>query len=146
VLHEWVILPQIAKYGKLKWLKQAKTGYTQHMETCIFCDIANGSENTLIWHNDVAAAFHDIHPKAPVHILVVPKRHIRTLDDLDDANLASELIMAVQAVAKQEGISGAYRVHINVGKVVGQIVDHLHFHILGRMNAEQLQGVRAAGL
>lgn len=101
------------------------------MNDCLFCSIANGDTEKLVWQNDVAAAFNDIHPKAPVHILVVPKRHIESLDDLNDPELAGKLLLAVREVAHQAGLKGRYRVQINTGRPAGQVIDHLHFHILG---------------
>ncbi|MBW3537932.1 HIT domain-containing protein [Candidatus Parcubacteria bacterium] len=101
------------------------------MENCLFCSIANGDPDKLVWQNDTAAAFNDIHPKAPVHVLVVPKRHVEKLDDLDDAELAGQLLMAVRQAAEAAGVKGAYRVMVNNGAPAGQVVEHLHFHILG---------------
>lgn len=101
------------------------------MNNCLFCGIANGSDEKLIWSNEHAAAFNDIHPKAPVHVLVVPKRHVEKLDDLDDRELAGEMLIAVREVAKAVGVEGRYRVQANNGRGAGQVVDHLHFHILG---------------
>lgn len=98
---------------------------------CLFCDIAHHKKEALIWENEYAAAFKDIHPKAPVHVLVVPKQHFATFDDVDDVLEAGELFKAVQAVAQQEGVTGGYRIVVNVGEPGGQVVDHLHLHILG---------------
>lgn len=98
------------------------------MDDCLFCKLAADKAN-LVWENEVVAAFKDIHPKAPVHILVVPKAHVANLDELREP-LAGQLIEAVQAVAKDQGVSGAYRVMINVGQAAGQVVEHLHIHIL----------------
>lgn len=101
------------------------------MNNCLFCAIANGDKEKLVWENDTLAAFPDIHPKAPVHILLVPKRHIEKLDDLDDVALAGELLARIKVIAAQQGIAGAYRVQINNGRAGGQVIDHLHIHILG---------------
>lgn len=102
------------------------------MEDCLFCSIANGRTGTeLVWQNEVAAAFRDIHPKAPVHLLVVPKAHVETLDHLSHPSLGNELLQAVQVVAEQAGVAGRYRVQINVGEEGGQVVPHLHLHVLG---------------
>ena len=100
-------------------------------DNCLFCQIAHGDKDKLVWENEVAVAFKDIHPKAPVHILVVPKVHVTSLDQLDDPLAAGQLIMAVREVAKAQGLAGAYRVIINTGRNGGQFVDHLHVHILG---------------
>jgi histidine triad (HIT) family protein len=106
------------------------------MDKCLFCQIAHGDKEKLIWENDVAVAFADIHPKAPVHILVVPKAHIDCLDKLDNATLAGQLLMAVRTVARIAGVAGAYRVVINNGRHAGQVIDHLHLHILGGKKLE----------
>ena len=103
------------------------------MNECIFCSIANGDPTKLVWSNEVAAAFKDLHPAAPVHILVVPKQHVVNLDDFNDRNLAGELLLAVSEVALRSGVAGGWRLKVNNGEPVGQTVPHLHFHIMGGM-------------
>ncbi len=105
------------------------------MKDCLFCSITNGDPSKLVWQNADAAAFNDIHPKAPVHLLVVPKQHIASLDELDDAQLAGKLLMAVREAAHAAGLKGGWRLQVNTGRPAGQIVDHLHFHVLGNANA-----------
>jgi histidine triad (HIT) family protein len=105
--------------------------YNEAMKDCLFCSIANGDAEKLVWQNDVAAAFKDIHPKAPVHLLVVPKVHVEKLDDLDDEALAGQMLMAVREVAHAAGLKGRFRVALNNGRPAGQVIDHLHFHVLG---------------
>ena len=100
-------------------------------DDCIFCQIAHGDKEKLVWENDVAAAFNDIHPQAPVHILVVPKKHVDSLDHVSTALEIGELMIAARDVAKQAGVAGAYKVRISVGRRGGQEVDHLHLHVLG---------------
>ena len=100
-------------------------------DDCLFCQIAHGDREKLVWENDLAAAFRDIHPKAPVHVLVVPKIHLNSLDDEQDPQKLGQLMMAVKEVAKTLGIAGGYRVVINVGRSGGQVIYHLHVHILG---------------
>lgn len=97
---------------------------------CIFCQIANGDKEKLVWQNEVAAAFKDINPKARIHLLVAPKKHIGNLDDLEDEKLAGALLMAVKTVALQAGLKGGYQVRVHNGRAAGQEIDHLHFHIL----------------
>ncbi len=99
------------------------------MKDCLFCSIAK-DPSKLIWENDVASAFRDIYPKADVHVLVVPKKHVENLDELDDPALAGELLMAVKEVAHTLGLEGRWKVKVNNGRMAGQVVDHLHFHVL----------------
>jgi histidine triad (HIT) family protein len=101
------------------------------MNDCIFCSIANGDPDKLIWQNEVAAAFKTIQPTAPVHVLVVPKKHIDNIDELDDPELAGKLLMATRAVAEKVGVKGGWRLQVNNGSGVGQTIRHLHFHIIG---------------
>jgi histidine triad (HIT) family protein len=95
------------------------------MDDCIFCAIANGDPEKLIWQNDVAAAFASIAPEAKVHVLVVPKRHVKNIDALDDEKLAGQMIMAVRAVIKQLGLVEANKVLLQ-----GIEINHLHFHVM----------------
>lgn len=96
------------------------------MNDCLFCSIAGGRTGTeLVWQNDIASAFRDIHPKAKVHYLVVPKAHIKNLDALDDPELAGRLIMAVREVIRQLGLVEANKILIQ-----GIELDHLHFHVM----------------
>lgn len=102
-------------------------------EGCIFCQISHGEiPAQMVAHNPDMAAFRDTNPQAPVHILVVPKRHIASLDDAMDSGLLGQLLSFAAAIARQEKISKAgYRAVINTGKNGGQSVDHLHIHVLG---------------
>lgn len=101
------------------------------MSDCIFCKIINGDFNTeFVYENDYVVVFKDIHPKAPVHLLVVPKVHVESLNELDDKNLMAELLMVVKTVTKKIGLK-SYKTLINTGKEAGQEVFHLHVHILG---------------
>ena len=101
------------------------------METCIFCSLANGTDRKFIWESETIAVFPDISPKAPVHVLVVPKAHVQDLDHLTDRELAADLLMAIKEAAKAQGVAGAYRVRLHNGRDGGQTVDHLHFQVLG---------------
>ncbi len=97
---------------------------------CIFCKIVNGDFNTkFVYENDYVAVFKDINPKAPIHLLVVPKKHVESLNELDDKNLMGELLSAVRETTKKLGIK-SYKTLINTGKEAGQEVFHLHLHIL----------------
>ncbi len=97
---------------------------------CLFCSIAHGDKRALVWENEVAAAFNDLHPKAPIHVLVGPKQHVDSLDHIEDPQAIGELMMAVKQVAAGLKVTGRYRVMINVGRAGGQVIDHLHIHIL----------------
>jgi histidine triad (HIT) family protein len=104
------------------------------MPRCIFCEVADGKiPSKILRQDDVAVAFHDIHPRAPTHFLVIPRRHI---DDLDHATpehalLLGHLLLTAKELAAQQGLEGGYRVVINRGADGGQTVDHLHVHVLG---------------
>lgn len=100
-------------------------------ENCIFCKIINGEFGTeFLLENEFAVVFKDINPKAPVHLLVVPKLHVPSLNELDDKNLLGELMMTVKEAAKKADLT-SYKTLINTGKDAGQEVFHLHIHILG---------------
>ena len=105
------------------------------MTDCIFCKIINGDFNTeFVYENENAVVFKDINPKADIHLLVVPRLHVESLNELDDKNLLGELMMTVKAVTQKLGIK-SYKTVINTGKEAGQEVFHLHIHILaGKMN------------
>lgn len=101
------------------------------MEDCIFCKIVNGDFNTeFVYENEYVVVFKDINPKAPVHLLVVPKVHVASLNELEDKNLMGELLFAVKETTKKIGLK-SYKTLINTGKEAGQEVFHLHVHILG---------------
>lgn len=101
---------------------------------CLFCSIVKGEiPSTKVFENESVLAFRDINPNAPVHVLVVPKKHIDSLDCADNGNIdiISECIRAIPTVAAKCGLTNGYRVISNVGCDAGQTVKHLHFHILG---------------
>jgi len=95
------------------------------MNDCIFCEIANGDESKLVWQNDVAAAFKSIAPEAKIHVLVVPKQHVKNIDALEDEQLAGQLLMAVREVIKQYSLVEANKVMVQ-----GIEIPHLHFHVM----------------
>ncbi len=100
------------------------------MTDCIFCKIANKEiPSNLVYENESIAAFNDINPCAPVHILVIPKKHVESLNELEDKNLMAELLSGVKEVTKKLGIKD-YRTVINTGKGAGQEVFHIHLHII----------------
>ncbi|MCU0734546.1 MAG: histidine triad nucleotide-binding protein [Methylotetracoccus sp.] len=105
------------------------------MSDCLFCKMVAGEiKPAVVYENDHVLAFRDIHPQAPVHVLVIPKRHVATLDELpeDEPRLAGELLHAASRVARQEGLAErGYRTVINCRGDAGQDVYHLHVHVLG---------------
>ncbi len=105
------------------------------MNDCIFCRIAQGEiPADKVYEDGDILGFRDLNPQAPVHILLIPKRHIATLDDLDasDADLIGRMFLAVQQVARDQGIAEAgYRTLFNCNPAGGQEVYHLHLHLLG---------------
>ena len=101
---------------------------------CIFCAIANGNiPATKVYEDDMCTAFNDLNPQAPVHILVVPKIHISSMNDITEENskYVSHIFEKIPSIAKQLNLSDGYRVISNCGENAGQTVMHLHFHILG---------------
>jgi histidine triad (HIT) family protein len=105
------------------------------MSDCIFCKIASGAIPAAVVHSsDRLVAFRDIDPKAPVHILVIPREHIASLDASDERHraLLGEILLLARRLARDEGIAGrGYRAVINTGDDGGQSVHHLHLHLLG---------------
>lgn len=102
---------------------------------CIFCKIANGEFNTeFLYESDNVVAFKDINPSAPVHILVIPKKHIVSISDIDelDKDIISEIFLVLKELAKENKIiESGYRIFTNTGEDGGQVVKHLHFHLIG---------------
>jgi len=105
------------------------------MNGCIFCKIVAGqAPATILYQDEVATAFRDIHPVAPTHVLVVPNRHIPSVNDLvpGDETLVGYLVTIAGQVARQEGIDQTgYRLILNTGPDSGQAVFHLHLHVIG---------------
>lgn len=102
-------------------------------EDCLFCKIASKRiPADVIFEDDKVVAFKDIEPQAPVHILVIPKVHIPTINGLSDASLAGHLVLTANSLASQLGISeSGYRLVMNCNEDGGQTVFHIHLHILG---------------
>jgi len=105
------------------------------MAECLFCRIVKGElPANIVYESDTVIAFRDLHPQAPTHVLVIPRRRIATLNDLtpDDAPLMGEMALAAQAIARQEGIGErGYRTIMNCNLAGGQTVYHIHLHVLG---------------
>ena len=105
------------------------------MSDCIFCAIAGHEIPTnAVYEDDRILCFHDLEPQAPVHVLVIPKKHIASLDDAseEDQELLGYILVKIHEIAAELGLENGYRVVINNGEDAFQTVKHLHFHILGK--------------
>lgn len=104
------------------------------MEDCLFCKIVKGEvPSNKVYEDDEILAFHDINPATPIHILVIPKQHITTHNDLEkeDIELMGKIHMVINQIAEEKGFKeNGYRLIVNCGEDGGQEVKHLHFHIL----------------
>ena len=102
---------------------------------CLFCEIAKGTIPSRIeYSDDSVVAFHDIAPQAPVHVLIIPRKHIESADALteEDRDLLFHMFEIAQALAKKLGVSeSGYRLITNIGSDAGQSVPHLHLHLIG---------------
>lgn len=105
------------------------------MTDCIFCKIVSGDiPAEKVFENDSVVAFQDLNPQAPVHVLVIPKKHISTINDLQsqDAALVGEMYLAAKQIASDKGLSErGYRTVMNCNEEAGQTVFHIHLHVLG---------------
>ncbi len=113
------------------------------MEDCIFCKIIKGEiPSTKVYEDDEILAFKDIQPAAPIHILVIPKKHIPSLVQLEkeDEMLVGKIYTVIKQIAEEQGVlNKGYRVIVNCGKDGGQEVGHLHFHLLaGKQLGEKI--------
>ena len=105
------------------------------MSECLFCKIVRREiQASVVYEDDDVFAFNDVNPQAPTHVLVVPKRHIASLNDLsaDDDQMVGELVRRAAAIAKDRGISaGGFRTVFNTNREAGQTVFHIHLHLIG---------------
>lgn len=104
------------------------------MNDCLFCKIINKEiESDILYEDDEIIAFSDINPTAPVHILILPKAHIPSADDIDEDNsyIVGRIFQVASKLAKDRGLENGYRIVNNCKKDGGQSVDHIHFHLLG---------------
>lgn len=109
------------------------------MPDCIFCKIVkNEISSEVLFEDERVKVFKDIHPKAPVHMLIVPKKHVDSVSTLtkEDADIAKDLLFAAQRMGRELGLGG-YKLVFNVGRAGGQIVDHIHLHLLGGWQNQQ---------
>jgi len=107
------------------------------MADCIFCKIADKEiPSNIVYEDEQIICFHDLEPKAPVHVLIIPKRHIESMDELtesdEDKKLIGHLMSKVPAIAENLGLTNGYRLVNNCGEDGFQTVKHLHFHLLGK--------------
>lgn len=104
-------------------------------QDCLFCKVLNGDiPADIIYESDSAIAFRDINPQAPTHVLVIPRKHVATINDLDEENqgIVGSLYLAAKDIARAEGLSDeGYRVVMNCNEGAGQSVFHIHLHVLG---------------
>ena len=105
------------------------------MPDCVFCKIINHDiQASIVYEDEHVVAFNDINPQAPTHVLVLPKRHIATLNDLSerDDDIIGEVVRRAAAIARERGISaGGFRTVFNTNRGAGQTVFHIHLHLLG---------------
>ena len=104
------------------------------MNECLFCKIAAGEiPSKKCFEDEDVLAFYDIDPKAPVHVLIIPKKHIASVADTDESDfmLYARIFSAAKKLAEELGLEKGYRIVTNIGKDAGQAVAHLHFHLLG---------------
>ena len=103
------------------------------MMDCLFCRIANKQIPSSVVHEDnEVMAFNDIAPQAPVHVLVIPKKHVASVDELEGMGVVKDLFAVMKKIAREKGIDrSGYRIVVNHGRDAGQAVPHLHFHLLG---------------
>ena len=106
------------------------------MENCLFCRIADKEiKSEIVYENDDVLVFKDLYPKAPVHLLVIPKKHVSSIMEIEELSNSqtSEMLKTIAKIAKEMGLDrDGFRVVTNTGASAGQSVDHLHFHILGK--------------
>lgn len=110
---------------------------------CIFCKIAEGTiPSNKVYEDEYCLAFHDIAPQTPVHVLVIPKAHIASADEISEENsvYVAKIFENIPKIAKMAGLSGGYRIISNCGEDACQSVKHLHFHIMGGKKLSECMG------
>lgn len=104
------------------------------MSECLFCRIAAGEiPSRNVYEDDEILAFHDIHPVAPVHLLIVPKTHVESLAHCEaaQAGLLGRMLLLAPKLAKEHGLNDGFRTQIHTGRAGGQVIFHLHMHVIG---------------
>lgn len=105
------------------------------MSSCVFCKIASGEiASQILYQDEKLIAFRDINPVSPVHVLIIPKEHVSSLNDVNDFSLVSCLVERAVILARELGLENGYRLVVNTGNDGGQSVEHLHVHLLGGRN------------
>ncbi len=108
------------------------------MNDCLFCKIRDGEiKGDIVFENDDVLAFNDVNPQTPVHILIIPKKHIATVNDMDDSDesVMGKLFSAAKNIASQQSIAeDSYRLVVNCNERAGQTVFHIHMHLLAGRN------------
>ena len=102
------------------------------MEDCLFCKIAQKKVSSdIVYEDDKFVVFRDVNPQALLHLLIIPRKHIHSIDHVEpeDKERMGALILTAQKVARQHNLAG-YKLHFNVGKEGGQVIDHIHLHLL----------------
>jgi len=101
-------------------------------DSCLFCRIVRREIPAKLVHEDEQTlAFRDIDPKAPTHVLVIPKTHVPSLNEATDAEMLGRLLLTARSIAEAEGLTDGYRTVVNTGANAGQTVHHIHLHLLG---------------
>ncbi len=103
------------------------------MSDCVFCKIIAGEiPSAKVYEDEICLAFKDLGPKAPIHILVIPKAHIQSVDAVtpENSGVVAHIFETIPKIMKELGVTGGYRVITNIGPDAGQTVPHLHFHVL----------------
>ena len=133
----YAILKDERKYGRS--VKKESKKKENIMNDCLFCKIIAGEiPSTKVYEDDKVFAFRDINPKAPVHVLIVPKKHLDSANEINEENVddVAACLLAVPKIAAAEGVSEGYNVLNNCGAAAGQTVMHLHFHLLGGLEMD----------
>jgi len=104
---------------------------------CIFCKIVSGEiPSKVVYEDEHVLAFNDIEPQAPIHIVVIPKKHFANILELNDSNILNAIFDSIRKIVDEQKIEKGFRIVCNTGTDGGQTVDHLHFHILAGRNLQ----------
>ena len=104
---------------------------------CIFCKIVSGEiPSKVVYEDEHVLAFNDIEPQAPIHIVVIPKKHFANILELNDSNILNAIFDSIKNIADKQNMEKGFRIVCNTGSEGGQTVDHLHFHILSGRNIQ----------